>query len=46
MTGQIVDLKQWRHDHPPAVRLANIGLHCWLAYWRLCAAASRALWRI
>jgi|GEM_PF-1859012 len=38
MTAEIVDLDQWRVEHPPAVRLVNIGLHCWLASWRLWSA--------
>lgn len=46
MSAEIVDLDQWRADHPPAVRLMNISLHCWLAYWRLCGAAARAIWRL
>lgn len=46
MTARIVDLKQWSDDHPPAVRLVNITLRCWGAYWRLVAAASRAVWRL
>lgn len=38
MDAQIVDLAKWRQDHPPAVRLVNIGLHCWLASFRLWSA--------
>ncbi|MEN6630005.1 MAG: hypothetical protein ABFC42_10195 [Sulfuricella sp.] len=38
MTAEIVSLSKWREDHPPVVRLVNIGMHCWLASWRLWAA--------
>jgi len=46
MTARIVDLDRWRVEHPPMIRLVNISLHCWSAYWRLCAAISRQLWRL
>lgn len=42
MTGKIISLDQWRADHPPAVRLANIMGHCWLASWRLWFAILRS----
>ena len=42
MTATVTDLSKWREDHPPAVRLAQIGLHCWSAYWRLVFAAQAA----
>lgn len=38
MTAEIVSLNKWREDHPPAVRLTNIVLHCWLASFRLWSA--------
>lgn len=38
MSERIVDLDKWRAEHPPAVRLANIAVHCWSASWRLWAA--------
>lgn len=38
MTAKIVDLDKWRADHPPALRLMTITLHCWVTTWRLWAA--------
>ena len=42
MTARIVDLTQWREEHPPAVRLMQIWMHCGSAYWRLIFAAQAA----
>ena len=39
---KVVDLQQWRTDHPPMMRLAAISLHCWQAYWRMLFAAQSA----
>jgi hypothetical protein len=44
MSAEIVNMKQWSEDHPPAVRLVNITVKCWGAYWNLQAAIFRATW--
>jgi len=41
MTARIVDLKQWREDHPPLVRLAQINAHLMAATF----AVQRNAWR-
>lgn len=42
MTARIVDLKQWREDHPPLVRLAHIYSHLMMASF----AWQRNAWRV
>ena len=39
---KVIDLQQWREEHPPMVRLAAISMHCWQAYWRMMFAAQAA----
>ena len=41
MTAKIIDLSEWREEHPPIVRLAHISGHLMMAsfafqrnYWR------------
>ena len=46
MTGQIVNLDQWRHDHPPLVRLAHISTQMMGAAFRLQQSAWRAWWSL
>lgn len=41
MTARIVDLQQWRHDHPPLVRLAHISGRLMMASF----AYQRNAWR-
>ena len=36
MTAEIINLRQWEIDHPPALR-------CWIAYWRMVGAWSALL---
>jgi hypothetical protein len=40
---KVVDLAQWKAEHPPLVRLLTIGAHCWQAYFRLIVAAQSAV---
>ena len=39
---KVVELAQWKAEHPPLVRLATISMHCWRAYWRMMFAAQAA----
>lgn len=43
MTATITDLKKWREEHPPALRLLTIWGHCYSASWRLYSAWLRAV---
>jgi len=42
MTARIIDLKQWREDHPPIVRLAHISGHLMMASFKWQRNAWRA----
>lgn len=41
MTARVVDLANWREDHPPLVRLAHISGHLMMSSF----AFQRAAWR-
>ena len=41
-SNKVVDLTQWKAEHPPMVRLLTIAAHCWQAYFRLIVAAQSA----